>query len=341
MLRHTCMQAGRMRAIRRAMLAMALFCGAYPALAQKPSGLPGGYPGKPIRIVVGSSPGGGTDIIARLIITRLAERWGHGFVVENHASGVGGVVGMDMVVKAPPDGYTLLVTANSAVVNAAVVTRVAAYDVRTALVPVAQFTSQPYVLAAEMSLPVATFSELLAYMKGRPAQFNYGSGGIGTAAHIGMEQLLALAGVKMVHIPYKGIGPAITDMMGGRVHMLFGGVLSVMPPARAGKIRAMAVTSPKRTTLLPDLPAIAASGVPGFEMTGWYGLMAPANTPIPVVVALNRGVLQVLALPEVQQKLAADGAEAPMVTSEQFRETMLSEIDKVARLVRETGLKLE
>lgn len=330
-----------MRAIRRAVLAMAVFCFAHPALAQKPSGLPGNYPGKPIRIIVGSSPGGGTDIIARLIITRLAERWSHSFVVENHASGVGGVVGMDMVVKAPPDGYTLLVTANSAVVNAAVVARAAAYDVRTALVPVAQFTSQPYVLAAEMSLPVSSFRELLDYVKARPGQFNYASGGIGTAAHIGMEQLLVLAGLKMVHVPYKGIGPAITDMMGGRVQLLFGGVLSVMPPARAGKIRAMAVTSPKRSTLLPDLPAIAGSGVPGFEMTGWYGLMAPATTPAPIVVALNRGVVQVLALPDVQQKLAADGADAPLVTSEQFRETLLSEIDKVARLVRESGLKLE
>ncbi len=326
----------------RCLLGLITLCCAIPAHAQKPGGLPGNFPARPVRVIIGSSPGGGTDIIARLIITRLAERWGHTFVAENMASGIGGVVAMDVAVKAPADGYTQLVSSNSAVVNAAVVSRAnAAYDVRTALVPIAQFTSQPYVLGVSNDVPAANFKELLAYVKAHPGTVNYASGGIGTAAHIGMEELKRSAGLDMLHIPYKGIGPAIVDMMGGRVQMLFGGVLSVMPPSRAGKIKAMAVTSAKRSSLLPDLPTIAESGVPGFEMTGWYGLLGPAGIPAPIIAAVNRGVQDVLRMPEVQQKLAADGADAPLANPEQFRETMLSEIDRVSKLVKETGLKLE
>ena len=307
---------------------------------QKPQGLPGNYPAKPIRIIVGSSPGGGTDIIARLVLTRLADRWGHSFVIENHASGIGGIIGMDVVVKAPPDGYTLLVTANSTVVNAALVAKIT-YDVRKALEPVAQLTAQPYVLAASNLLPVNSAKELLAYAKARPDQLNYASSGTGSAAHIGMEQLKFIAGLKMQHIPYKGIGPGITDMLGGRIQALFGSVLAVMPHAKNGKLKALAIGSLKRSPLLPDITTIAEDALPGFEMTGWYGLLAPAGTPRPVINAINRDIVQILALPDVAQKLATDGAEGPQFSPEQFRDTMIREIDKVTKLVKETGIKLE
>lgn len=312
---------------------------ALPALAQKPSGLPGNYPNKPIRIVVGSSPGGGTDIITRLVIAKLGERWGHSFVVENHASGIGGIIGMDMVARATPDGYTLLVTANSTVVNAALVSKTS-YDVRKALAPIAQFTSQPYVLAVSPALPVNSVKEFIAYAKARPGQLNYASSGTGSAAHIGMEQLKYLEDLSMVHVPYKGIGPGVLDMIGGRIQVLFGSVLSTMPQAKNGKIKALAVGSLKRSSLLPDIPAMAET-VPGFEMVGWYGLLAPTGTPVPIINAINRDINLVLALPEVSQKLAADGADAPQVTPQQFQETMNREIDKIAKLMKDAGLKLD
>lgn len=326
--------AGALPALGVVLAALAL-----PAAAQKPAGLPGNYPTKPIRIVVGSSPGGGTDIIARLVISKLAERWGHSFVVENHASGIGGIIGMDMVVRATPDGYSLLVTANSTIVNAALVSKTS-YDVRKALAPISQFTLQPYVFAASTAVPVGNVKEFIAYAKARPGQLNYASSGTGSAAHIGMEQFKFINGLYMVHIPYKGIGPGILDMIAGRIQVLFGSVLSVMPHAKSGKVRALAVGSLKRSSLLPDIPTIAET-VPGFEMVGWYGLMAPAATPAPIINALNRDLNQVLALPEVTSRLAADGADVPQVTPEQFRETIIGEIDKIARLMKDAGLKLQ
>lgn len=323
-------------------LCMVLLTGIGAARAERPANLPGNYPSRPVRVVIGSSPGGGTDIIARMIITRLADHWGHAFVAENMASGIGGVIAIDAVAKAAGDGYTLLVSSNSAVVNAAVVSRTnAGYDVRTALIPVAQFTSQPYVLGVSNALPATGVRELLDYIRARPGTVNYASGGIGTAAHIGMEDLRRSAGLDMVHIPYKGIGPAIVDMMAGRVQLLFGGVLSVMPPARSGKIKALAVTSAKRSALLPDLPALAESGVSGFEMTGWYGFLGPTGMPSPIVGALNEGVHAVLRQPDILRRLSDEGADVPLTSPARFRELMLAEIDKVARLVREAGLKLE
>lgn len=323
-------------------IAAALLFGMSPAWAERPAGLPGNYPAKPVRVIIGSSPGGGTDIIARLIITRLADHWGHAFIAENMASGIGGVVAIDAVAKAAGDGHTLLVSSNSAVVNAAVVSRAnAGYDVRTALIPVAQFTSQPYVLGASNAVPATGIRELLDYIRARPGSVNYASGGVGTAAHIGMEELARSARLDMVHIPYKGIGPAIVDMMAGRVQLLFGGVLSVMPPARSGKIRALAVTSAKRSALLPELPSLAESGIPGFEMTGWYGFLGPAGMPPPIVAAVNQGVQDVLRQPDIQRRLSDEGADIPLASPARFRELMLAEIDKVGRLVREAGLKLE
>jgi len=330
-----------MRRIRLASMLLTLaFTSSVVFAQQKPQGLPGNYPGKPIRIIVGSSPGGGTDIIARLVLNRLADRWGHSFVIENHASGIGGIIGMDVVVKAPPDGYTLLITANSTVVNAALVAKIA-YDVRKALEPVAQLTAQPYVLAVSNAVPINSVRELLAYARARPDEFNYASSGTGSAAHIGMEQLKYIAGLKMQHIPYKGIGPGITDLLGGRIQLLFGSVLAVMPHAKNGKLKALAIGSLKRSALLPDIPTIAEDALPGFEMTGWYGLLAPAGTPRPIINTLNRDIVQILALPDVAQKLAADGAEGPQFSPEQFHDTMIREIDRVTKLVKETGIKLE
>lgn len=317
---------------------LALACAWEPAAGQKPSGLPGNYPQKPIRVVVASSPGGGSDISTRLILNKLAERWSHSFVIENVA-GASGVVGTNLVANAQPDGYTLLSAAGTSMVSAALVAKVP-YDVRRAFVPVVQLTSQPYILAVSNDLPVNSVKELLAFVRARPGQVNYASSGIGSFAHLGMEQFNFMTGIRSQHIPYKGIAPALTDLFAGRVQLVFGSVLSVMPHAKAGRLKALAVSSARRSPLLPDIPAIAED-VPGFDLTGWYGLVAPSGTPAAVVIALNQEVQKILALPEVVQKLATDGSEAPLMSPEQFRDSIHRELDAVDKLLRETGLKLD
>lgn len=305
---------------------------------QKPQGLPGNYPSKPIRIIVGSSPGGGTDISTRLVINKLMERSGHTFVIEN-VPGANGVIATDMVARAAPDGYTLLATSNSTVVTVALAARTS-YDARTAFEPIAQFTSQPYILAVPNSLPVNSVKEFFAYAKARPGELNYASSGVGGTSHVGMEQMNLLAGLKMQHIPYKGIGPGLTDLLAGRIQVLFGSVLAVMPYAKSGRLKALAAGSLKRSSLLPDIPSIAEEVLPGFEMTGWYGLMAPAGTSPLIVNYLNREIVQTVTSQEIVQKLATDGAEGPQASPAQFKEAMNRELDKVEKL-KESGIKLD
>lgn len=324
--------------VRWSISTLVLCCVVPAALGQqKPSGLPGNYPTKPIRIVVPSSPGGGSDISTRLIINTLSQRWDHAFVVDN-VPGANGLIGMGMLAKAPPDGYTLMVSAGSSFI-AAMVSKVP-YDVRRAFVPVVQFTSQPYVLAASNNLPVNTVKELLEYAKARPGELNYASSGPGGAAHIGMEQFNYVTGIRSQHIPYKGIGPGINDMIAGRVQLLLGSVLAVMPQVKAGRLKALAVSSAKRSVLLPGIPAIAED-VPGFEMAGWYGLLAPAGTPPAIVDALSRDILQILRDPEISRKLALEGAEASQLSPEQFSASISLELDGIAKLIKETGIKLD
>jgi len=306
---------------------------------QKPAGLPDNYPAKPIRVVLSSQPGGGVDIIGRVVMPRLGERWGHTVVIENHGSGVGGLLALDLVVKSPPDGYTLLLCAGSTMLNAALVARVP-YDVQKALLPVAQLASTPFVIAVTPSLPVANMRELIAYAKSKPGELNFASSGTGSAAHLGGEMINYLAGVKMVHIPYKGIGPGIIDAMSGRIQLLFGTPLSVMPPAKSGKLKAIAVSTLKRVRALPDIPAVAED-IADFELVSWFGVLAPAGTHAAIVAALNRDINQVLNLPDVQQKLSGDGSEVTPGTSEQFRQSLARGLNSAEKLVKSTGLKLD
>ena len=305
---------------------------------QKPQ-LAGNYPYKPIRVIVGTAPGGGTDITARAVAQGLSERWRHPVVIENRASGIGGVVGMDIAVKATPDGYTLLVTAYSTVVNATVGNQLP-YDVRKVLAPVAQFTSQPYALAVTAGLPVATLRELIAYAKAKPGTLNFGSSGTGSIGHLGMVLFNSMVGTEMTHIPYKSTGQALIDLLGGQIQLVLGSVISVMPQTKTGRIRVIATSSLKHSQLLPELPTIAESGLPGFEFIGWYGLFAPAGTPQPIINALNHEVVQILRQPEIQRQLANDGAEAAAGSPEVFRERIARDIDKAVQLVRDKGIKL-
>lgn len=296
------------------------------------------YPARPIRILVGFQPGGGSDIMARAAGQQLAERWLAPVVTDNRP-GAGGTIAMDIAHKAAPDGYTLLVISGSAITNAAVVTRVP-YDIRTAFTPITQLTSQPYVLLTYPALPAKNVRELIAYAKSNPEKINYASSGTGSTAHLGMELFKSMTQTKMEHIPYKGSGPALIDLLGGQVQLLLASAISSAPHLTSGKLRALGVTSGRRSPNLPQLPTIAEAGVPGYDVTGWYGIVAPAGTPASIIRKLETELGRAMHTPEVADKLAADGTEALTGTPDELRTTIAKEIDKWTQLVRSTGLKL-
>lgn len=315
--------------------AVAAFCA--PAQSQQTQVT--SYPSKPIRILVGFAPGGGSDILARLIGHKVSERWGQAVVVDNRP-GAGGTIALDLAAKASPDGYTLLVVSGSQITNATLVTKVP-FDIRTTYSPITQLTSQPYVLLVHPSVPAKSVRELVAYAKANPGKLNYASSGTGSSAHLGMELFDALAQVKMVHIPYKGSGQALVDLIGGQVQLLLASAISAVPNMKSGKVRALGVTSGKRSRNMPDLPTIAEAGVPGFDVTGWYGMVAPPGTSPALVKKLNAELLKVLDDPAVESKLAADGAEPAPSTPAEFQKTIREEIDKWSRLVQANDIKLK
>lgn len=317
---------------------IACVCVATIAHAQQKPLLPGNYPHKPIRVIVASAPGGSTDFSARLIMGKLGERWGIPVVVDNR-SGAIGAIGVDLVAKGNADGYTLLAAPKSGLINVSLVTEVP-YDVLKDLAPISRFSSQPYVLAANASLPVSSVKELIAYAKSKPGALNYASTGTGSTAHLAMELFKSMAGINMEHIPYKGGGPGLTALMGGHVQVLFAGATGVMPHAKSGKLKTLAISSLKRSRLLPDLPTVAESGLPGFESIGWYGLLAPVRTPPAIVVALNREIIQILNQPAIQDAFTGDGAEIAPDTPAEFKNVMIKEFDELAKLIKDLNLKL-
>ena len=296
------------------------------------------YPARPIRILVGFQPGGGSDIMARAAGQQLAERW-HTAVVTDNRPGAGGTIAMEIARKAAADGYTLLIISGSAVTNAALVTQVP-YDIRTAFAPITQLTSQPYVLLAQPAVPAKTVRELIAYAKANPDKLNYASSGTGSSAHLGMELFKSMTQTRMEHIPYKGSGPALIDLLGGQVQLLLASAISSAPHLNSGKLRALGVTSGQRSPNLPTLPTIAESGVPGYDVTGWYGIVAPAGTSPVIIRALNSELGRAMHATDVTDKLAADGTEALTGTPEEFKTRIAKEIDKWTQLVKTTGLKL-
>lgn len=308
--------------------------------AQPKPPLPGGYPNKPIRIIVGAAPGGGADIQARIVAPRLSDRWKNPVVVVNQPSGVGGVIAMEGVARSAPDGYTLMLSASSSVLNATMVTKTT-MDVRRDFIPVAQLTAQPWILSVPASLPVTTVKELIAYAKGRPGELNYASAGNGSAAHLGMEMFNSITGTRIAHIPYKGIGPGLVDMIAGRVQMLLATPAATSPHMKSGKVKALAVTSARRSRLLPDVPTLVESGLTDFDVSGWFGLFAPTGTPAPIVEALNREVVEILKLAEVQAQLTADGSEPAPVSSAEFRASMLRELDRWDKVIKAINFKLD
>lgn len=298
------------------------------------------YPSKPVRVVVAFAAGGTTDIVARAYSQKLSEALRYQFVVDNRP-GAGGTIGTDIVAKSPPDGHTLNVGSTSSIaVNVSLYSRLP-YDPVRDLAPVVQMASAPFVLAIHPSVPAKTVKELIALARAKPGQLNFASSGNGTSLHLVAEYLKHLAKIEMVHIPYKGVGAALPDLVAGQVQIMFSDMAPFAPFVKAGKLRALAVTSAKRSAVLPDLPTIAESGVRGFDLSGWYGFLAPAGTPREVVSRLNGEIIKIARTPAMKERYATLGLDPFESTPEQFGAFIKSEIAKWGEIVRRSGTKLE
>lgn len=296
------------------------------------------FPLKPVRIIVGNAPGGGTDTVSRLVAARLTERWKYPIVVENRA-GASGRIAQDEVAKAAPDGHTLLLGGNSLVIG--MLLKRIPYDVRKVYDPIVQLTTQSYLMVAHPSVPASTVKELVAYSKSRPGVLNHGTAGPGSLAHLGMSLFDVLSGTQITHIPYKGGGPAMVDLLSGRTQVLLGPSVSVISHVRSGKLKLLAVSAEKRVSSMPDLPTIAES-VPGYELSNTYGFYAPAGTPSAATALINRESNLVIRTPEFVSKLAADGVEAaPPNTAAEYRNTIEREYQKWDRFFKTPGLNME
>jgi tripartite-type tricarboxylate transporter receptor subunit TctC len=298
-----------------------------------------GYPAKPVRLVIGLAPGGATDIQARLFAQKLTESMGRPVVVENRA-GAGGTIAYAQVAKSPPDGYTLMGISSGYTITPAVYSKLP-YDPLKDFVPVSLVVQAPFLLLTHPSLPVRSVKDLLALARAKPDVLDCGSAGYGSSTHMAFELFRTMAGVKITHIPYKGTGPALVDVTAGQVQMLFGNVLSSLSPAKAGRLRALAVTTPKRSKVLPDLPTISESGVPGYENSTWFGVIAPAGTPPAIVGKLNSELVKASQSPEIVERIAPDGGEPVGNTPEQFGRHIATEIARWRKVVKDAGIKIE
>jgi tripartite-type tricarboxylate transporter receptor subunit TctC len=297
------------------------------------------YPSKPIKIVVPYPPGGFNDTLGRTLAAKFTESWGQPAVVENKP-GANTLIGSDYVAKAPPDGYTLLIVAFPFAVTPSLI-RNMPYDTMKDFAPVALAAQSPNLLVVNPSLPVKTVGELIALAKAKPNSLSYASTGNGSSNHISMELFKSLAGVQIVHIPYKGSAPAVTDLLGGQVHLMFDNVPNVLPHVKAGKLTALGQTGTKRSPLIADIPTVAEAGVPGYEVTVWFGLVAPAGTPREVIQKLNSEVLRILAMPDVRERFLAQGVEPVGSTPEQFADHIRAQMTKWAKVVADAGVKAE
>lgn len=291
------------------------------------------YPAKPIRLVVPFTPGGSSDILARAIGQKLSEAWGQPVLIDN-LPGAGGSLGADRVAKAVPDGYTLLMGhIGTLAVNPSIYPRLS-YDPVKHFTPVAWVANVPNLLVVHPAVPVTSVKELLALAKSKPGQLNYGSGGNGSAAHLATEYLKLQSRTFMVHVPYRGTAPAVTDLVGGQIQLLFTGGPALIPFVKSGQLRALAVSSSKRLDALPEVPTVAESGLPGFEADQWYGVVAPAGTPREIVLKLNAQINQALASSELKARLQNEGAIAMPATPEAFGALIVREIGRWKPVVK-------
>ena len=296
-----------------------------------------GFPNKPVHVVVPFPPGGGTDVVARTVAPKMQELLGQPVVVENRA-GAGGNIGTDSVAKSPADGYTLLVASAATAINNTLAKNIS-WDLTRDFAPVVLLVLNQSLLAVHPSVPATNVRELIALAKAKPGQLTFASYGNGSSAHLIGELFKMMAGVDLLHVPYKGAAPAVNDLLGGQVSMLFADVAAILPHAKAGKVRPLGIGSAKRLSGLPDVPTVAEAGVPGFEGGGFLGLVAPAGTPREAIGALNAAALKSLAMPEVNERLNALASPPVGESPEYFGRFLRGEIDKWARVIRAGNIK--
>jgi tripartite-type tricarboxylate transporter receptor subunit TctC len=307
---------------------------AHPAAhAQQP------YPARAVRLVVPSAPGGGTDITARIMAPKFSEYLGQQVVVENRA-GAATMIGGEVVARSAPDGYTLLMGISTLAINAAMYRKVA-YDALKDFAPISQVVTLSNVLVTHPSLPVYSVKALVAFARARPGQINFASAGVGTNPHLSMELFLSLAGLKMMHVPYKGSGQGIVDVIAGHVPVMMPAVPTALVYIRNGRLRPLGVSGAKRSQAAPDIPTIAEAGIPGYEATQWFGILAPAGTPRAIVDRWHRETVRALKDPEVRDRLVADGADPVGSTPEEFAAFMRAETVKWAKVVKAIGIQPE
>lgn len=296
------------------------------------------WPAKPLKMIVPYPPGGATDILGRLVSEKLGPMIGQSVVVENRA-GASGNIGFDFVAKAAPDGYTMLMATANITINRAFNDKLP-YNVLTDFAPISLVVSSQNYLVARPNLPANNIRELIAYGKANPGKLSYGSSGIGTPL-LCMELFKSLTGITAVHIPYKGDTPAITDLMGGQIDLYCSTIVGLVPFTRSGKLKGFGVTSNKRADSMPEMPTIAEAGVPGYELSSWYGVMAPAKTPRPIVDQLNAAIVKIVAMPDVQKKMIEGGSDPQSSTPDEFMARIRSDTEKFTKLVKEAGIKAE
>ena len=296
------------------------------------------YPTRPVRIIVPFPPGGFNDIVARIVATQLSERLGKQFIVDNR-TGAGGVVGTEQVAHAPNDGYTLLIASLAVTINPWFHT--ISYDAEKSFAPVALLASAPNVISVQPELPLKSVKDLIAMARERPVKLQYASAGVGSFMHLGPELFKQMAKVDILHVPFRGAGPALIDVMGGNTHMSFGSIPSTITHLRSGKLRAVGVGSPKRNALIPEVPTIAESGLPGYEFANWIGIVAPAGTPPAIVAKLHKELSAIQDSPELQKAFANEGAEVVRMSSAEYGNFIASETAKWGRVVKEAGIKAQ
>ncbi len=297
------------------------------------------YPSRPVRLIVPFPPGGSNDIVARMVATQLGERLGQQVVIDNRG-GAGGVLGTDLAAKSPADGYTLLLISVAYAFGPALY-RNLPYDPERAFAPVGILGSGAAALTVHPSLPVSTVRELIALAKAKPGALNYASAGVGSLQHLACALFMIQAGIDVVHVPYKGGGPAMADVIAGQAQIVMPSLIQVVPHIKSGRLRVLGTSGTRRSAVLPDVPTISESGVPGYEAHNWWGILAPAGTPAPVIEKLHRDLTRVLASRETEKRFETEGAEVVRMTPAEFGGFISAELVKWSRVAREVGIKAE
>jgi tripartite-type tricarboxylate transporter receptor subunit TctC len=314
------------------------FAAVATCLALSGAALAQSWPTKPLKMIIPYPPGGATDIFGRLISQKLGPLIGETVVVENRP-GASGIIGFDYVAKAAPDGYTLLMATANITISPAFTSKLP-YNVLTDFAPISQVVSSQNYLVIRPTLPVNNVKELIAYAKTNPGKLNYGSSGIGTPL-LCMEILKSLTGIQATHIPYKGDTPAVTDLIGGQIDMYCSTIQGLVGFTNSGKLRGLGVTSKKRALSMPDVPTIEEAGVPGYELSSWYGVLAPAGTPRPIVDKLNAAIVKIVAMPDIQKAMIDGGSEPQSSTPDELMERIRADVAKFSRIVKAAGIKAE